>query len=165
MFGRRADGKKVKGLDGLTKMMPMFMKYRTDSVNFFRCPFSASKIDEFIEAKKADGYGFTYRDIMMAAMVRTFALFPKCNRFVMGGRIYQRKHIDVCLSMHKNLRTGDDETVAKMRYSGKETVFEIKKQIDEVILKTLKEDNGTDKVSDRLSKLPLWMMKIAMGSL
>lgn len=163
MFGRRADGKKVKGLDGLTRMMPLFMKSREGSTNFITIQLPAKKYDEFIAAKKAEGINYTYRDITIALIVRAFKLFPKCNRFITAGRIYQRKHIDVSMAVQKNLRTGDDETVVKMRFEGSETISEIKKNTDAVIAKVLIEKNGTDSVSDGLSKLPLWMMKIAMG--
>jgi len=165
MFGRRPDGKKVKGLDGLTKMMPLFMKSREGSVNYLTISVPAAKFDEFIAAKRAEGVTYAYRDIAIAILVRAFKMFPKCNRFIIGGRIYQRNHIDVSMALQKNLRAGDDETIAKLRFSGNETITDVKKKNDEIILKTISETNKTDTISDGLGKLPLFVMKIAVGFL
>ena len=55
MFGFRADGKRVKGLDPIQKIMPHIMKARHDSQNLFKYPCRCEPLDAFIASQKELG--------------------------------------------------------------------------------------------------------------
>lgn len=165
MFGRRPDGKKIKGLDGVSRLTPLLMRSREGAVNHITFQTKAGYLDDFIEAKKTEGIVYTYRDITIAVLVRVFRLLPKLNRFLAGGRFYQRNNIDVSMMVHKSLRTGDDETAIKARFTGDETIAEIKKVLDGEIKKAVFSANETDAFSDFLAKLPHWMIKTVVNFL
>lgn len=162
MFGRRSDGKQVKGLDGMTRLMPLFMKTRGDATNKFILEFEAKYLDEYIAAKAAEGKNYTYRDLVVTMIVRCFKKFPKLNRFVSAGRFYQRNNIDMFMNVHKSLRTGDEEVAVKTRYTGYETLDEVKAILDAGIQKAVK-GNDSDAMAILLNKFPQWLLRLTVG--
>jgi hypothetical protein len=122
-------------------------------------------IDDYINMKKLEGKDITYRDIVIAAGIRTFAVRPKINRFVTNSRIYQRTNIDVSMIVHKSLRTGDTETVAKVRFTGYETCEQIQSMFHAEIEKVVKDGSGTNKFTNFFTRLPHFMMKFIVRSL
>ena len=167
MFGRRPDGKKIKGVSGFDRMQALLVgKTRVDSSNQFGLDILTDPLDEFIQQKKAeDGTVYSYRDIVIATFVRSFYLRPRLNRFVVAGNFYQRKFIDVSMSVHKNLKGGGNETTIKCRFTGKETIAEIKQQLDAEIIRAVSSDNGTDKFVGGLTWMPTWVFRMFVGTL
>ena len=161
----RKDGVKIKGVDGFSRMGCQIVgKTRVESTNLYTQLIKTKAMDEFIEEKKKEGIEYTYRDIAIAALVRVFYLRPRFNRFVVAGNFYQRKNIDVAIVMHKNLRTGEKETVVKCRFTGKETLAEIKKQLDETLHTAIYGTNDTDEFVDGiLGKVPTWVLRLFMS--
>jgi len=154
LFGRRPDGKKVKGLDGVTRFMPHIMPNREGSTNYLVITIPVDPIEEYIAAKKTEGIELNFRDVAIALLVRWFKIRPKLNRFIVAGRYYQRNHVDFSMMVHKNLRTGENETVVKMRFSGDENMLEIKQQIDAKFEEAIVSTNNADEFSGSILKLP-----------
>jgi hypothetical protein len=167
MFGRRKDGKKIKGIDGFFRMASLVVgENRCYSTNYYTQEVTCKEMDEFIAAKRAEGIEYTYRDIVVAALVRIFYLRPALNRFVYKGTFYQRNHIDISLVMHKNLRTGEQETSIKCRFTGKETIAEIKEKFDVEIHKAIYGSNDVDAFTGGfLGKMPTWAVRLLVHSL
>ncbi|MCL2851241.1 MAG: hypothetical protein FWE01_02665 [Firmicutes bacterium] len=161
MFGRRADGVRIRQKDTVARMLPMFLNKRTTSTNYFLYPQDADKMDEFIALKKLDGINYTYRDIMLTILVRIFATRPKFNRFYVKDRLYQRKHIDIAMMVHKNLRQGDNEIIVKVRYTGYETIAEIKEKLDNAIETAIEDENTTKS----FGLMPNWFLRFSVGCL
>ena len=53
MFGKRPDGRLVKDLDPMQKIMPYIMKTRTDSMNMYEDTFPCGPLDAYIKEKAA----------------------------------------------------------------------------------------------------------------
>lgn len=167
MFGFRSDGKKLKRIDPILRFTSYIMKKRYDAqvemVKDLRC----EEIDKYIKRKLEEGIKFTYMHIMIAGLVRMYALRPKLNRFVMSGRIYGRKKIYIAFAVKKRLTDDADETTIKIAFTGKETLLEIKDMIDEQIAKNaqITAENNTDKLVKKLLKLPHFILNPAIGFL
>jgi len=164
MFGYRKDGKKIKEIDGFYRIASLLMgKTRSDSTNMMYLYIPTKKLDEFIAKKKREGLEYTYRDIFIATLVRLFHVRPRLNRFVYGGNFYQRHFVDAALPLHKNLRTGEQETTMKCRFTGKETLAEVKAVWDSQIKNSMSSDNGTDDFARLVERMPTWMLRIMVG--
>lgn len=149
MFGKRPDGRAIRDLDPMQKIMPYIMKTRTDSMNFYEDTFACQPMDMYIKAKAEEGLKLSYMHIVIAAVVRLIALRPQLNRFVMKGRIYARPRIWVSFVVHPTLRDGSTGTTIKLCFEGTETIQEIAEKINEAVAnETTKrtEENGTDKL-------------------
>lgn len=167
MFGKRSDGKVIKGLDVFFKIIPYIMKERSDSQIFLRNDVELNALDEYIDKKEAEGIRITYMDIIYSAMVRLLAERPALNRFVANGRVYSRNDIYISLVIKKNMSDEAEETVVKLKFSGNENIFEIKEKLQNCILenKTAQASNSTDKLAKKLNLIPNWLLKLSVGIL
>ena len=95
MFGYRPDGKKIKNIDPIQRIMPHIMKHRHDSQNLTQYDCPCEPIDDFIRREAEKGDVYNYMHIVIASLVRLIALFPRINRFIMNGRIYKRNCIQI----------------------------------------------------------------------
>lgn len=167
MFGKRADGIKVKDLEVIEKAGPYFMPQRIDACNLYNQPINCEIIDKFIiEHKKATGVHFSYTEILMASLIRMLYEKPKTNRFINNCVIYQRKWITISISIKKDLRDDcSDEITLKIPFTGRETLLEVKQKFESEVAKNLQaasEVHKTTKTANALNKLPGWMFKFAM---
>lgn len=159
MFGFRPDGKKLK-VDPLMKCVPHIMNKRYDAqVNFLK-EIRCENIDSFIAEQEKRGFHFTYMDIVISAMVRMLAERPYMNRFAINGRIYQRNKIAVAFVVKKSLKENGEETTVKLEFDGTETIYEIKRKIDNIIRKNIgMNKNSTDKAAKILTFMPNFLIK------
>ena len=156
MFGYRPDGKKVKDLDPIQRIMPHIMVHRHDSQNLasYDCPCEG--MDAFIKEEYAAGAKYNYMHILIASVVRSIALFPRLNRFICNGRIYARDCIQISFVVKKGLSSDVADTTIKLSFTGHESISEIRDMIDEAIQKnnTLDTTNGTDKLARIITLTP-----------
>ena len=165
MFGKRADGKAVKGLNPFYRIIPYIMKKRSDSQVFFEDRIYLDNINEYIKNKKEDGIRITHMDIMLTAMGRLLYERPHLNRFVMNGRIYQRNEQVLSLEIKKKLLDDSTETTVKFRVNPEDTVLDVSKQVATIIQENKEENvvNGTDKLAKLIMSFPNFFIKIAVG--
>ena len=165
MFGFRPDGKKIKGIDPIQKIMPHLMSTRNDSENLCKYEVDCATLDTFIKEQRALGLNVNYMHLVIASVVRLIALRPRLNRFVMNGRIYKRKGIIVSFVVKRGLSDTATDTLVKLKFTGKETLAEISKRIDEEILKNNKagDKNGTEKLAKVLTFTPNFIIKGLVG--
>lgn len=165
MFGKRADGKAVKGLNPFYRIIPYIMKKRSDSQVFFEDRIYLDNINEYINNKKEDGIRITHMDIMLTAMGRLLYERPHLNRFVMNGRIYQRNEQVLSLAIKKKLLDDATETTVKFRVNPEDTVLDVSKQVATIIQENKEENvaNGTDKLAKLIMSFPNFFIKSAVG--
>ena len=167
MFGYRADGKKVKNLDPIQRLMPHIMVQRADAQNStsYDCP--CENIDAFIKKQFEAGEKYTYMHILIASIVRASALYPRINRFICHGRIYARNCIQVSFVVKKSLSSEVADTTIKLDFTGHESLPQIRDIIDEAIKKNLTLDtkNGTDKIARLFSLVPNFLIACLVGLL
>jgi len=167
MFGLRPDGKRVKNIDPIQKIIPHIMKERYDAQNMthFDCP--CEPLDDFIKSEREKGRSIKYMDIMMAGMVRIIATYPQLNRFVMNGRIFKRNEICISFVVKKGLSTDATESLVKLKFTGHESLYEVKVKVDKAIMENAKmaANNGTEKLARLLTLTPNILIKLLVGSI
>lgn len=165
MFGLRPDGKRVKNIDPIQKIVPHIMKERYDAQNMthFDCP--CEPLDDFIKSEREKGRSIKYMDIMMAGMVRIIATYPQLNRFVMNGRIFKRNEICISFVVKKGLSTDATESLVKLKFTGHESLYEVKEKVDKAIMENAKmaANNGTEKLARLLTLTPNILIKLLVG--
>lgn len=168
MFKKRYDGRAIRNLDPIQKIMPYIMKTRNDSMNMFEDTVSCTAMDAYIKEKALEGLKINYMHIMIAGMVRLLALRPQLNRFVMNGRIYARPKIWVSFVVHPTLKEGIAETTIKLCFDGTESIVQISETINEAITnETTKRtgENSTDKLAKVLTNVPGPVIRFAVNLL
>lgn len=164
MFGHRYDGKKVKNMNIIDKAGPFFMPARIDAVNYINVKVPCVTLDKFLVDERKNGTHFTYMDVVIATIVRILYMRPKMNRFIMRGTTYQRKGIYVSLSVKKEFKDDGEEMTLKFRFTGRESIYEVKKIVEDEISKNMKsEEHATTDAARYFTKLPDWMFRWAMA--
>lgn len=161
MFGYRTDGKKIKKLTPIFKIMPCVMLDRADSQVYFKQDMALKYLDEYIDRKAQEGIRLSYMNIIYAAIVRIIGERPRLNRFAMNGALYQRDKIYVSLVIKKSLTDDGVETPLKLPFNGDENIFEIKEKLDAAIEKNkdVEATNKTDKLVSVLSAIPSGLIR------
>lgn len=165
---KRPDGRLVKTIPPIQKIMPYIMKTRTDSMNMYDDFFDCEVWDSYIKEKEAEGIKMSYMHILIAGVVRMIALRPQLNRFVMNGRVYTRDKICVSFVVHPKLCDGDAETTIKLEFKGTETILEIVETINRRIKEETTDrqgENGTDKLAKVLTNIPGPIIRFAVNTL
>lgn len=165
MFGLRSDGKKIKNIDPLTRFMPHIMSQRNDAMVMSLYDINCQGLDEYIfKKRKEDNIRLNYMHIVIAGMVRTMALRPKLNRFIMNGKFYKRNDIEVAFTVKKTLRDTAEETTIKMAFDGTESIFDIKEKMDIEIENNTKQTsfNDVDKFVKIFSVIPNFVFKFVV---
>ena len=161
MFGKRSDGKELKKVDAVFRLIPNFMIERSDSQVFFNEDIPITEIDNYIIAKSEEGIKLTLLDIIFAAIVRILAERPRLNRFAANGRIYARNDICLCITIKKSLSDDAEESTLKAYFDGTENVFEVKDKLQNLIAANKGEasNSETDNTVNALSKIPTGILK------
>jgi len=164
MFGKRKDGKELKKVDALFRVIPNIMMERDDSQVFFNQDVPITALNEYIEKKAAEGIKVTLLDVIFAGIVRTIAQRPKLNRFAINGRVYARNDITICMTIKKSLTDDGEETNLKVYFDGTENLFEVRDKLQKEIAdnKVVEAENGTDKIVKILSNMPTGLLKFAV---
>lgn len=165
MFGYRPDGKKVKDIDPIQRIIQHIMAHRHDSQNLttYDCP--CEPLDAFIKEEAPKGENYNYMHIVIAGLVRTIAKFPRINRFIMNGRIYMHNAIEISFVVKKNLSPNAADSLVKLRFTGLETIAQIRDKIDAAIRENnhMDANNGTDKLARILTFTPNLIIKCLVG--
>lgn len=168
MLKKRPDGRVVKTVPPIQKIMPYIMKTRTDSMNMYDDVFNCEEWDSYIKEKEAEGLKMSYMHIFIAGVVRMIALRPQLNRFIMNGRVYTRHKIYVSFVVHPKLCDGDTETTIKLKFEGTETIQEIAETINRRVKEETTDrqgENGTDKLAKVLTNIPGPIIRFAVNTL
>lgn len=164
MFGYRPDGKRIKKLPPIFKVIPCIMLERSDSQVYFKQDIPLKYLDEYIDKKAKEGIKISYMNIIYAALVKIIGERPNLNRFAMNGSLYQRDKIYASLVIKKSLTDDGQETPLKLCFDGTENLFQIKEKLDSAIEtnKDVENSNNTDKLAFILSLIPNSLIRITV---
>lgn len=168
MFGFRSDGKRIKSIDPLMKLIPHIMPQRNDAMVMSLYDINCKGMDEYIFVKRRqENIRYNYMHILIAGMVRVMATRPKLNRFIMNGKVYKRNSIQVAFTVKKALVDNAEETTIKLTFDGTENLLEIKEMMDKEINANTKQTsfNETDHLAKVMTFVPNVLIKIVVGIL
>ena len=167
MFGHRSDGKELKNISPIFRIMPNIMKDRSDAQVYFNQDIKISPMENYIAQKAEEGIKISILDIVFAAVIRIIAERPQLNRFCINGRTYARNDLSVSIAIKKSLTDDGEETNIKPYFSGNETLFEIKEILQNLIEenKKIETQNSTDKFINFINKIPTSVFKFVVGRL
>ena len=161
----RCDGKKLKKVDPMYRIVPHIMVERHDSMNMITLNLPMEPMQRYIRSKAAEGITISHMALILAAYLRTLAEFPALNRFIGNRKVYAHKDIAVSLVVLK-ANSMEDETMSKIRFEAEDTIFDVQKKILHYIDENRKysTENSTDKMIDTLTRIP-GILRVAVGFL
>ena len=151
-LGDRNDGRKLRTINPMNKLMPYIMAKRSDAQNTFADSFEVSKTDAFCRARVKEGMtNFGFLHVLLAAYVRTVSQYPAINRFVNGQKIYARNEIEIVMTVKKHMTLESPDTCIKVKFEPTDTVYDVYRKFNEVVQANVGNDDSSS--FDTLTKV------------
>ena len=150
----RKDGRKIKTIDPMYKLISHIMVERCDAMNMIELTVQQDPIRKYIRRKKDEGYTFSHLAVVLAAYIRTIAEYPFLNRFVVNKTLYARNEVAIGMVV---LKPGETEgTMNKMYFKPDMTIYQVQEVLDEYINtnRGAGKTNSTDKLMATLLSIP-----------
>lgn len=163
--GDRKDARWLRDLDALHAFVPYLYPNRADNEAYICERIDLTNINQYIEKKNAENPEMQYKlfQIIIAALVKTITLRPKMNRFVKGGRIYQRNVLSAAFVVKKEFADDGGEALAFVEFDEDTDIDSVRQKIYDIIHKCRGTvmDNSTQGM-DTLTKLPRFVLRFVM---
>ncbi len=165
-FGDRSDGRKLRSIPPMFRIMPYIMAKRSDSQNTFADSFDVSKTERFCREKvKAGNKSFGFLHVLLAAYVRTISQRPAINRFVSGQKIYARNDIEVIMAVKREMSIEGEETMISVIFEPTDTVDDVYRKFSKVLHDTMSaEESDFDTLAKVINYIPglllRWTIKL-----
>lgn len=165
-LGDRSDGRLLRNIDPIIRIMPFIMRNRSDATNMFTSSVEISAAEQYIKEKHAEGYEhFGLLHLIIAAYVRTVSQRPALNRFVAGQQVYARNKIEVAITIKKEMSLDSPETCIKMIFKPDATPIDIYNEFDRQVAEYRKkqsEENNLEKTVRILNYIPRLVLKFVV---
>lgn len=164
-FGDRREGRLLRSLSPLYKLIPYIMVKKNDACNQFEDSVEITEVEKWMREKRLEGWkSLGMLHLFIAAYVRTVAHCPGLNRFVSGQKIYARNNIEVVLTVKRAMTVDADETTIKVVFEPTDTIFDVYRKMNEKIdeIKANDGENNTEQAAGALCKIPGLFLKFAL---
>lgn len=129
---QRHDADLVRGLSPLRRILPYLMRTRNESAVYYEQQLDLTRTLPFLEAWNRDHtHALSVFDVVIAACGRALHARPGLNRFVAGGRIYQRRGVEVSFAVKKLFHDDAPLVTVKLALAEHEPLSETARRIHE----------------------------------
>ena len=157
MFGRRSDATVVRNLPKLRRFMPFASPRRNDSLFWYAHEIEVDAALAFVEqhnnSRPADKQ-LTLFHLYLRSVALGVHENPEINRFVAGGRIYQRDGVFLTFSAMKELQKGSVLITVKREFPAGEPLDGL---IDRVLASLVSRRSGKKTQADKEIDLALYL--------
>jgi hypothetical protein len=166
MFGRRPDAQLVRDLSAVRRFMPFISPRRNESVVYFEHTLDAGPALAFLEQLNADRPAerrITFFHLVLRGLTLALHERPRLNRFVAGGRLWQRDGIWLSFSAK---RAFDDESpilTVKQRIDPEQSIGEmVDANYEKLGSGRAGKKTTADSEVDLLLRLPVPLVRLAL---
>ncbi len=164
-WGDRADGRKLRSLDPITRVASYIMVNRSGASNYFIDSVDIDEIERYIRHKRKDEglTGFGIMHVLLAAYVRCISQRPAGNRFISGQKVYQRHDIEINMAVKVEMTTEGAETIIKIRPKRDATATDVYHLMTKEIEASRNSANEDfDNLAKFFNKIPGLVLKFAV---
>ena len=135
MFGRRPDGRRVKGIDPVMQITPYVMPMRCDAQVFLKHRADMEILSRYIHRQKREkNEQISYMQIVVAAYVRAVSGNPEVNRFIMNKQLFARNNCSVAFTILKDPHDADQgEAVVKIKFDLTDTLYDVRDRMSAAV--------------------------------
>ena len=170
-WGDRSDGRRVRGVEGMSLLAGYFMPDRNDANNSIRDTIEITSIERYIHRKREEGLkGFGIMHVFLTCYVRCVAKYPGLNRFFSGQRVHQRdEDISFIMVVKKDMTTEAPYSSIKLHLNVRDTAEDVYNKLNAAIeeVKKGEEESSLDSLIGILSCIPglllkftVWVLKV-----
>ena len=152
MFGRRPDGRRLKGIDPIVQMTPYLMPMRCDAQVFLEHKLDYEMLSRYIARKGAEGQKVTFMQLIVAAYVRGVSQHPEINRFIKNKQYYSRNNLSVSFTLLKDSQNHDSpESTVRIEFDPSDTLFDVRDRMIAAVEANRGESSDGDAFVDKLA--------------
>jgi hypothetical protein len=162
---RRTDGELCKDLSPVRRLMPYLMRGRNEAIVYYDEPIDLTRVTPFLAAWNATHEDkLTLFHLVLCALGRVLHERPGLNRFVSGGRIYQRRGVSVSFAAKRAFDDAAPLLTIKLELSPDETLEVLCARVRAAVgdVRT-----GAPRPVDRevqlVTKLPSWLLRAGLA--
>ncbi len=161
-FGDRRDGRRVKA-PGLQTVMTCLMPNRTDAEVYLQDKIDVTDLLVWLEEKNRSHpeYKTTVFHCFVTAMARLCRERPLMNRFIQGGRMYERNEISLSFVAKKRFTDHSEEALMFLTPKDTDTLDDISRKIIGDVHEVRRDDHkkgGVDELLDKFAAMPTLLM-------
>jgi len=167
MFGRRPDARVVADLSTMRRFMPYVSPRRNDSLFYMIQEIEVEAALEFLEKRnqhRPADRPITLFQLFLRSCSQALYLRPGVNRFVKGGKLWQRNDELISFSALKEIKDGSLMLMVKRRFHP--TTETLDEMVDEIYQRLSTSRSGKKTTSDSemnlLLKLPSFVIRSIM---
>jgi len=157
----RPDGTRVTELPRLRRIMPFIMPRRADAVVYFEQRFDLTQTLDYIDRWNADPDRprLTLFHVLLTASARMLHDRPRVNRFIAGRRVWQRKTVDLSVSVIKTKHDDSKLTVVKQTVDATDGLAATRNLIEQATVGGRGvEKTASEKEVDLVTRLPRFVI-------
>ena len=152
MFGRRPDGRRLKGIDPIVSITPYLMPMRCDAQVFLEHKLDYEMLSRYIARKGAEGQKVTFMQLIIAAYVRGISQHPEVNRFIKNKQYYSRNNLSVSFTLLKDSQNHDSpESTVRIEFDPSDTLFDVRDRMIAAVEANRGESSDGDVFVDKLA--------------
>lgn len=160
----RSDGELVTRLAPVRTIMPYLMKGRNESLVFLEQTFDVSRTLPWLAAwnakRPADQHTSLF-DLFLWACARALHARPGLNRFVSGGRIYQRKDVSITFVAKREMRDDSPFVTLKHEFPEGEALADMVKRVRRSVVEgRAGHERPADKETALITRLPGFLIRL-----
>lgn len=166
MFGRRPDAELVRDLSAVRRFMPFISPRRNESVVYFSHTLDVERTLVYLDKLNADRppeRPITFFHLVLHGLMLLFHERPRLNRFVAGGRLWQRDGIWISFSAKRAFDDDSPILTVKQRIDPTHSIPEM---VDTILEKLGSGRAGNKTTSDTevdlLLRLPVPVIRAAL---
>lgn len=166
MWWNRWDGDLVRDLDADRRIMPYIMRGRNESIALFESTVDVTRTEEFLWEfnRQHPGAHATPFHVVVWALGKVFQEYPHLDRFVAGGRIYQRRETTFSFAAKQAMEESAPLVTVKRRIDPDASFAELVTALhDEVDGARSPATTSLDRELDLLLRLPGSLLRLAVG--
>lgn len=169
MWGRRADATQVAGLSTTRRFMPFVSPGRNASVVYYKTEIEVDAALAFLEEQNRDRspeQRVTLFHLYLRAVSMALHERPGVNRFVSGGRVWQRDGVYITYSAKQDLIDGAPVLTIKRPFARDEGLVEmVDGLLEELLARRRGKESTADKEVNLAVRLPVPVLRVGLGAL
>jgi hypothetical protein len=160
----RHDGDVIRGAAPMRRIMPYLMRTRNESVVFHECTYRVAAMREWLAAyNRSHAAHATIFDVLLYACGQALHARPQLNRFVSGGRIYQRRGVQVSFLVKREMSDEGGATTVKIDMLQGEPFAAFVERVVRIIADSRKRDRAVDRETALVVRLPGTVLRVLVA--
>ena len=152
---RRHDGDLIRGAPAIRRIMPYLMRTRTESVVLHESIYRVSAARAWLRAyNRSHAAHATLFDLFAYACGQALHARPELNRFVSGGRLYQRRGVQLSFVVKREMSDAGVGTTVKFEMHAAEPFAHYVARIARAIDDARSRDLAVDQETALIVRLP-----------